>query len=62
MKCCKFVLTLQVISDLNPSGMPLHFTVLFPHGDRGWDEAMKHVDSGKRLTAREFDLPHGCKG
>jgi hypothetical protein len=47
-----------VISDLNPSGMPLHFTVLFPHGDHGWDAEMKHVASSKRLTAREFAIYH----
>ena len=47
-----------MISDLNPTGMPLHFTVLFPHGDHGWDESMKQVASSKRLTAREFAIYH----
>ena len=27
---------LQYVSDLNPSGMPLHFTLLFPYGTHGW--------------------------
>ena len=27
--------SLQVVSDLNPKAMPLHFTVMFPWGDRG---------------------------
>ena len=26
---------LQVVSDLNPKAMPLHFTILFPWGDKG---------------------------
>ena len=47
---------LQTISDLNPKGMPLHFTLLFPHGTYGWDPAdpvSRHPD-GKRITVREF--------
>ena len=28
---------LQVVSDLNLNAMLLHFTVLFPWGDKGWD-------------------------
>ena len=36
--------SLQSISDLNPKGMPLHFTVLFPFGTYGWDPEKKHVD------------------
>ena len=28
---------LTTVSDLNPKGMPLHFTLLFPEGTKGWD-------------------------
>ena len=45
---------LQTISDLNPKGMPLHFTLLFPHGTYGWDPTAKHSDGKRRITTREF--------
>jgi hypothetical protein len=45
---------LQTISDLNPKGMPLHFTLLFPHGTHGWDPEVKHTDGKRRVTTREF--------
>ena len=45
---------LQNISDLNPKGMPLHFTLLFPHGTYGWDPAKRHTDGKRRVTTREF--------
>ena len=45
---------LQHVSDLNPSALPLHFTLLFPHGTKGWDSQSTHVDGHKRLTAREY--------
>ena len=45
---------LQTISDLNPKRMPLHFTLLFPHGTYGWDPETKHVDGKRRITTREF--------
>ena len=46
---------LQTVSDLNPKGMPLHFTLLFPLGTHGWDlHEMKHVDGKRRVTPREF--------
>ena len=45
---------LQDISDLNPKGMPLHFTLLFPHGTYGWDPATLHTDGKRRVTTREF--------
>ena len=47
---------LEKISDLNPKGMPLHFTLLFPHGTYGWDpedQVSRHPD-GRRITVREF--------
>ena len=28
---------LTTVSNLNPKGMPLHFTLLFPEGTKGWD-------------------------
>ena len=39
---------LQNISDLNPKGMPLHFTLLFPHGTYGWDPSKRHTDGKRR--------------
>ena len=45
---------LQYVSDLNPKGMPLHFTLLFPFGTYGWDPEVKHVDGKRRITTREF--------
>ena len=50
---------LQTVSDLNPKGMPLHFTLLFPLGTHGWDHhEMKHVDGKRRVTPREFFAYH----
>ena len=49
---------LQSISDLNPKGMPLHFTLLFPHGTYGWDLTMRHTDGKRRVTTREFYVYH----
>ena len=49
---------LQVVSDLNPNAMPLHFTVLFPWGDKGWDPEARNENTNKRLTAREFFIYH----
>ena len=46
--------TLQTISDLNPKRMPLHFTLLFPHGTNGWDIEQRHQDGKRRITTREF--------
>ena len=44
----------QEISDLNPRGMPMHFTLLFPTGHLGWNQAEKHTDGRRRITTREF--------
>ena len=49
---------LQVVSDLNPKAMPLHFTVLFPWGDKGWDPEARNEKTNKRLTAWEFFIYH----
>ena len=49
---------LQYVSDLNPKGMPLHFTLLFPHGTYGWDPESRHEDGKRRITAREFYTFH----
>ena len=49
---------LQFVHDMNPKGMPLHFTLLFPHGTYGWDEDVRHVDGKRRVTAREFFTFH----
>ena len=45
---------LQTISDLNPKGMPLHFSLLFPEGTYGWNPQDKHTDGKRRITSREF--------
>ena len=50
--------SLKSISDLNPKGMPLHFTVLFPYGTYGWDPYKKHKDGKRRVTVREFYVYH----
>ena len=49
---------LQTISELNPKGMPLHFTLLFPHGTYGWDPSSKHSVGDRRITPREFFAFH----
>ena len=43
---------LQRISSLNPKGMPLHFTLLFPHGTFGWDPNTPHTKGKGRVTTR----------
>ena len=49
---------LQTISDLNPKGMPMHFTLLFPFGTHGWDPDARHTDGKRRVTTREFYVFH----
>ena len=49
---------LQTVSDLNPNSMPLHFTLLFPEGTKGWDQYEKHVDGKRRVTPKEFFTYH----
>ena len=49
---------LQFVSDLNPKGMPLHFTLLFPLGTYGWDQDSKQKDGKRRITTREFYVFH----
>ena len=49
---------LQRISDLNPKGMPLHFTLLFPYGTFGWDPSTPHKKGKGRVTTREFYAYH----
>ena len=54
---------LKIISDLNPSALPLHFTLLFPYGTKGYSEAEKKkekdgTNSHKRVTPREFFTFH----
>ena len=51
---------LQTISDLNPKGMPMHFTLLFPMGTYGWDPESRHADGVRRITTREFYTFHIC--
>ena len=49
---------LQSIHDLNPKGMALHFTLLFPLGTRGWDQDEKQVGGKRRITAKQFFVYH----
>ena len=49
---------LQYVSDLNPKGMPLHFTLLFPFGTYGWDPEARQNNGKRRITAREFYVFH----
>ena len=49
---------LQIISELNPRGMPLHFTLLFPFGTYGWDPESRNSTGTKRITPREFYVFH----
>ena len=43
---------LTSIHDLNPKGMPLHFTLLFPFGTPGWDPNEKQVSGTRRVTTK----------
>ena len=50
---------LEIVSEQNQSAMPLHFTLLFPSGTKGWHPGLKQSpDSNKRLTTRDFALFH----
>ena len=49
---------LKYISALNPSGMPMHFTLLFPYGTHGWDEKARQAAGNRRITTREFYAFH----
>ena len=51
---------LKFVYDIHPSAQPLHFTLLFPYGTKGYDEACKHVkgNTKKRVTPREFFSYH----
>ena len=49
----------QIVSEQNQSAMPLHFTLLFPSGTKGWHPDLKQSPgSNKRLTTRDFALFH----
>ena len=49
---------LQVVSDLNPNAMLLHFTVLFPWGNKVWDSEARNEKTNKRVTAQECFIYH----
>ena len=49
---------LKAIPELNPTAMPLHFTLLFIFGTHGWDQFKKKWNSPKRVTPREFYVYH----
>jgi hypothetical protein len=44
---------LQRISHLHPLYSPLHYVLLFPHGDQGWHKDMT-LPNGRRLTQRLY--------
>ena len=45
---------LSSIKDLHPCAQPMHFTLLFPYGTKGYDESQKQVGGLRRVTPREF--------
>jgi hypothetical protein len=50
---------LQRISDTLPAYDPLHFSLLFPHGERGWHLAIRYQDdatnhNNNRVSCLEF--------
>ena len=49
---------LQEVSILNPTGMPLHFTLLFPHGNWGWNQYTQQTTGTRRVSIREFFAYH----
>ena len=49
---------LTSIHDLNPKGMPLHFTLLFPYGTYGWDQYEKQASGTRRVTTKQFYAFH----
>ena len=49
---------LTSIHELNPKGMPLHFTLLFPHGTPGWDPQEKQASGTRRVTTKQFYAFH----
>ena len=50
---------MEIISEQNQSSMPLHFTLMFPTGTKGWHPDLKQLpNSSKRLTCREFSVLH----
>lgn len=48
----------HTIHDLNPKGMPLHFTLLFPLGTPGWNSEEKQVGGKRRVTTKQFYVFH----
>ena len=49
---------LQQIYDLHPDAQPLHFVLLFPYGTSGYSAFLRHKDSTKRISPREFFAFH----
>ena len=49
---------LQQIYDLHPDAPALHFVLLFPYGTPGYSEFLRHTDSTKRVSPREFFAFH----
>ena len=48
---------MEIVSELNQSAMPLHFTLLFPTGTKGWHPDLKQrPGTNKRFTCREFTV------
>ena len=49
---------LQYVSELNPCGMPMHFTLLFPYGTHGWDPESRQASNNRKISTREFYAFH----
>ena len=49
---------LQSIHDMNPKGMPLHFTLLFPFGTPGWNPEEMQASGKRRVTTKQFFVFH----
>merc|ERR1711867_212826 len=50
---------IQIIREMNHAAMPLHFTLMFPLGTKGWHPDLKQIEgNNKRLTCREFTVFH----
>ena len=49
---------LRTIYDLHPAAQPLHFTLLFPYGTKGYDGNARQKGGSRRVTPREFFTYH----
>ena len=45
---------IELIDNMHPLYMPLHFVLLFPRGEPGWNADLRLVGSAERLTPRAY--------